>query len=83
MLNTQIYDLHHTMSNAHEYRLKNGQITEVNGHTNEHLDKYPDVKQHPDSNALSVGFIFDDGSELWETNFNGIKSLYTTPAINK
>lgn len=64
---------------AHEYRCKHANLTTINGHTSEYLTHWPDkAEKHPESNELAQGFIFSDGSEIWETDHNGIRSLFTT-----
>ncbi len=65
------------MTQAEQYRMKHGQLTTINGFTSEYVTHWPNVQKHPESNALAQGWVFDDKSELWETDNNGIRSLYT------
>ncbi len=69
---------------AEQYRKTHARMGITSGGWNtERIIKSPDVPKHPSSNALANGWIFNDGSELWETDEGGIWSVYTTPAINK
>lgn len=64
---------------AEQFRRTNCEIYNVNGWTSERMNSIPiDATEHPDSNELAEGWIFSDGSEIWETSNNSIYKVYTS-----
>ena len=64
---------------AEQFRRTNCEVYLINGYTSERIKSNPiNGKQHPHSNELAEGWIFSDGSEIWETDNNGICTIYTT-----
>lgn len=55
---------------AENFRISYGRLKEINGYQAEILTRNPiyesDAMPHPDSNELCTGYVFSDGSVLWE-----------------
>jgi hypothetical protein len=64
---------------AEQFRRTNCEVYLINGLTFERMKRNPiNATEHPDSNQLAEGWIFSDGSEIWETDNNGICTIYTS-----
>jgi hypothetical protein len=71
---------------AEQFRRTNCEVYLINGRTSERMNSNPInatqttlvVTLHPDSNQLAEGWVFSDGSEIWEISNNGIYTIYTS-----
>ena len=66
---------------AENFRISYGRLKVINGYQAEVLTRNPiyesDAMPHPDSNELCTGYVFPDGSILWEEANNNNYTLYT------
>jgi hypothetical protein len=73
--------MNNNRTQAEQFRMNNGEIYEANGWTGERLKyvptRYGEAEQHPESNSIAYGYIFPDGSEIWEIVNNNSTTLYT------
>jgi len=64
---------------AEQFRRTNCDVYLINGYTSERMNSNPiNATLHPDSNQLAEGWIFSDGSEIWETATMNVYTIYTT-----
>lgn len=64
---------------AEQFRRTNCDVYYINGFTSERMNSIPiNAKQHPDSYQLAEGWIFPDGSEIWETATGNVYTINTS-----
>lgn len=64
---------------AEIFRSENAVVEYINGYYSEQLVKYPPASlMSPESNELTKGWGFPDGSEIWETWNGNSYDIYTT-----